>query len=107
MNHHLTTLEKITAMHISVKLGEPLWREVGARTVQLEWPETSVTLADVMHRLRKDYSGFSAAFAGQGLNADDPYRLFVNAHLVHLDQAKATQLQDGDRVYVFIPVVGG
>jgi DNA-3-methyladenine glycosylase len=100
-------VEICAVIQISVKFGVPLWREVGARTLQLEWPEAPVSLADVMRRLHKDYPGFSAAFAGKGLNANHPYRLFVNAHLVHLDQAKTTQLKDGDRVYVFIPVVGG
>ena len=94
-------------IRISVKLGEPLWREVGTRTLQMEWPGAPVTLVEVLRRLRKDYPGFSAAFAGKGLNADHPYRLFVNAHLVHLDKARSTQLEDGDKVYVFIPVVGG
>ena len=94
-------------MQISVKLGEPLWREVGSRTVRLEWSEQDVTLGDVLRRLHDDYPGFAAAFSGQALNADYPYRLFVNSHLVHLDEAKKTPLENGDRVYVFIPVVGG
>ena len=94
-------------MQISVKLGEPLWRVVGSRTLRLEWPEADVTLADVVQRLYDDYEGFAVAFSGKSLNADHPYRLFVNAHLVALDHAASTALKDGDRVYVFIPVVGG
>jgi sulfur carrier protein ThiS len=73
----------------------------------LDWTEANVTLADVLQRLYDDYEGFAVAFSGKSLNADHPYRLFVNAHLVGLDQAETTALEDGDRVYVFIPVVGG
>ncbi len=36
-----------------------------------------------------------------------PYSLFVNARLVRLEQAKTTSLQDGDKLFVFVPVVGG
>jgi len=92
---------------VTVKLGEPLWRQVGKRTLQLEWTQPSVTVAEVLRRLETEHPGFGPAFRGEGLKAAYPYNLFVNARLVRLEQAETTPLQDGDKLYIFIPVVGG
>ena len=94
-------------MKISVKLGEPLWRQVGERTLQLEWAQTSVTLAEVLDHLESAYSGFGPSFQGADVNTPYPYALFVNARLAHPEQAESTVLQDGDKLFIFIPVVGG
>ena len=94
-------------MKVSVKLGEPLWRQAGERTVQLEWGQSSVTLADVLRRLEKEFPGFGPSYRGDELNVSYPYALFVNARLVRRESAGETVLEDGDKVYVFIPVVGG
>ncbi|MDH7486320.1 MAG: MoaD/ThiS family protein [Anaerolineae bacterium] len=94
-------------MKVSVKLGEPLWRQVGRRTLQLEWEQPSVTVATVLRHLQTEYPGFGPAFRGAGLPAAYPYNLFVNARLVRLEQADTTPMHDGDKLYIFIPVVGG
>jgi len=92
---------------ITVKLGEPLWRRVGKRTLQLEWTQSSITIAEVLRHLERMYSGFGSAFRGEGLKATYPYNLFVNARLIRLEEAERTLLRDGDKLYIFIPVVGG
>jgi len=106
--HESRTAEEIEeTMKVSVKLGEPLWRQVGKRTLQLEWEQRSVTVADVLRHLETEYPGFGPVFRGEGFKATYPYSLFVNARLVRLEQAKTTSLRDGDKLFVFIPVVGG
>jgi len=94
-------------MQLSVKLGEPLWRHVGQRTLQLEWDQPSVTLAQVLRRLEAEHPGFGPAFRGEDLSASYPYALFINARLTRLEGAEGTQLWDGDKLFIFIPVVGG
>ena len=94
-------------LKITVKLGEPLWRQVGKRRLLLEWRQLSVTVAEVLRRLEKEYPDFGPAFRGEGLKAAYPYNLFVNARLVRLKEAETTPLRDGDRLFIFIPVVGG
>ena len=106
--HESRTGEEIEeTMQVSVKLGEPLWRQVGKRTLQLEWDQRSVTVADMLRHLEAEYPGFGPVFRGEGFNAAHPYSLFVNARLARLKQAKTTSLRDGDKLFVFIPVVGG
>ena len=94
-------------MKVSVKLGEPLWRQVGERTVQLEWDRPSVTMAQVLLRLEREYPGFGPGFRGEDFQVSYPYALFVNARLARREEADSTSLQDGDKLFVFIPVVGG
>jgi hypothetical protein len=94
-------------MKISVKLGEPLWRQVGERTVHLEWDQPSVTMAQVLQRLESEYAGFGPGFRGDDIQVAYPYALFINARLARREDAGSTWLQDGDKLFVFIPVVGG
>lgn len=94
-------------MKVTVKLGEPLWRQVGKRTLQLEWAQPPVTVAEVLRHLEREHPGFGPAFRGQKFKTAYPYSLFVNARLVRLQQADTTPMHDGDKLYVFIPVVGG
>jgi molybdopterin converting factor small subunit len=94
-------------MRITVKLGEPLWRQVGERTLQLQWARPSITVDGVLRRLEREYPGFGPAFRGDELGAVYPYSLFVNSRLVRREHARQTRLQDGDKLFIFIPVVGG
>jgi len=94
-------------MKVSVKLGEPLWRQVGERTVQLEWDQPSVTMAQVLLRLESEFPGFGSAFRGDDLQVSYPYALFINSRLARREEVDSTSLQDGDKLFVFIPVVGG
>jgi hypothetical protein len=64
-------------------------------------------MAQVLQRLERDWAGFGPAFRGEDLRTSHPYALFVNARLARLEQAETTRLQDGDKLFIFIPVVGG
>lgn len=94
-------------MQIMVRLGEPLWRSVGAQRLDLEFADGPVTVADVVARLAATYPSFATAYRGEGLGRDLPYNLFVNARQVPSGQERAHELVDGDKVYFFLPVVGG
>lgn len=90
-----------------VRLGEPLWRAAGAQRLYLEFPGDPVTVADVLQRLHEDYPGFAAAYRGEGLRRALPYNVYVNARVVRPGEEASRTLADGDKVYFFLPAVGG
>jgi molybdopterin converting factor small subunit len=96
-------------MRITVKLGAPLSQVVGENTATLSLVG-EVTLADVLDQLQATYPDFEAGLRGKGLRVPLDrvrYALFVNARRVPFEDAAATHLRDGDRVYLFLPVAGG
>lgn len=94
-------------MNITVRLGEPLWRAVGARRLMLTFDQAAVSVADVVDRLTALYPAFAAAYGGGGWGRGIPYNVFVNARQVPAGQAAMRLLADGDAVYFFLPAVGG
>lgn len=94
-------------MRIMVRLGEPLWRAAGTQRLDLEFAGGRVTVADVVALLTVTYPPFAAAYRGEGLGRPWPYNLFVNARQVPADQEHEFELADGDKVYFFLPAVGG
>jgi molybdopterin converting factor small subunit len=96
-------------MKVVVKLGAPLSQVVGESKVSLTMRE-GATVTDVLEELRDRYPDFDAGLKGKGLRQPLDqilYTLFVNARLVPFEQADATHLRDGDRIYLFLPVGGG
>ena len=94
-------------MQIMVRLGEPLWRAAGALRLYLDFAEGEVTVADLLARLAATYPGFDTAFRGDALGRLMPYQVFVNARLVPLGGEAQRTLVDGDKVYLFLPAIGG
>jgi molybdopterin converting factor small subunit len=96
-------------MKVTVKLGAPLSQVVGESKVILTMPGEA-TVADLLDELRTRHPDFEAGLKGKGLRHPFDqvlYNLFINARPVPLEQAAETQLQDGDRIYLFLPVAGG
>jgi molybdopterin converting factor small subunit len=94
---------------VTVKLGAPLSQVVGESKAILSMPEKA-TVADALAELGTRYPDFEAALKGKGLRLPPDkviYTLFVNERIVPLEQATAIPLRDGDRIYLFLPVVGG
>jgi molybdopterin converting factor small subunit len=91
-------------LRITLKLGEPLARTVGARTITLELPR-AVLLSDVFAETNRLYPAFDSALK----HGDDdvPYTVFVNEKLVRWEHVAQTQVNDGDKVFVMMPVSGG
>ena len=96
-------------MKVTVKLGAPLSQVVGVSKAILSMPEEA-TVADVLAELGDRHPEFQAALKGKGLGLSLDkvvYTLFVNERIVPLERAAAIALRDGDRIYLFLPVVGG
>ena len=96
-------------MKITAKLGAPLSQVVGESQATLTMPE-GATLADVLKELGNRYPEFEAGLKGKGLRKPLDrvlYSLFLNSRPVPFEKTEETHLQDGDRVYLFLPVAGG
>ncbi len=96
-------------MKVSVKLGAPLSQVVGESKIVLSVPD-GTTAADVLDVLKARHPDFKEGLKGKGLRQPFDqmvYQLFVEARPVPLDEAAAVTLQDGDRLYLFLPVAGG
>jgi hypothetical protein len=64
-------------MVIQVKMGEPLWKAVGRRQIDLELGDRA-TVADALAQLGNDYPGFGTALEAGGTQPGVPYNYFVN-----------------------------
>lgn len=96
-------------MKVTVKLGTPLSRVIGENKVILS-VEEGASIGEVLQQLEERYPDFEEGLRGKGLQAlraEPLYSLFVNSRPVSWEKAADTLLQDGDRVYLFLPVVGG
>jgi DNA-3-methyladenine glycosylase len=94
-------------MQITVRLGEPIRRLAGSILVPLEFDAEQVSVADVLARLIASYAGFEAALRGDDLGRPSPYQIFINARRVPAGGEAHTLLAPGDKVYIFLPAVGG
>lgn len=94
-------------MQVTIRLGEPITRVVGALRVSQQFDSQPVSVADVLRRLGDDHPGFEAAFRGAGIGHPMPYRVYVNARLVAKGAEESVSLVDGDRVFIFLPAAGG
>ncbi len=83
-------------MRVHVRLGEPFWRVVGQREVEVVLPAGS-SLADLLAHLRQMYPDLETE-----MGAAPP--------LLFLDDDEAdpeTLLSEGDRVHLLWPIAGG
>jgi hypothetical protein len=94
-------------MRILVKIGEPLWRTVGSRSLTLVWDGSAVTVAEALDRLRREYPDFGPAFRGEGQRPKIDYHVFVNTRMVEPDAWSQVEMKDADRLFIFLPAVGG
>jgi DNA-3-methyladenine glycosylase len=94
-------------MQITVRLGEPIRLLAGSIFVTLDFASDQVSLADVLARLAASYPGFEAALRGDDLGRPSPYQIFVNARRVPAGAEANTLLAPNDKVYIFLPAVGG
>ena len=97
-------------MHITVRLGDPLWRKVGVRRLELELSDGQTAadaLAAVAARFPQAGAKTATPFLEESGQADLPLNLFVNRRKIPWEQAGQTVLHDGDQVVLFLIVVGG
>ena len=91
-------------MTFTLKLGEPIWKLVGEKSLKVEMEEAH-TLADVVREMNRRYPGFLAE-AQNGV-FDLPYSLFVNDTLVQWEKVAQVPVHDGDKLFIFMAVSGG
>lgn len=91
-------------MTLTLKLGEPLWKRVGEKSLKLDIEDVH-TLGDVVREMNRRYPGFMAeALSGV---YDLPYNLFVNDTLVQWAKVDQAPVHDGDTLFFFMAVSGG
>lgn len=81
-----------------VRLGEPLWRQVGKKSVELEFDERA-TVEVLLNRLLQMHPTLTEFLA----NEEIPPTIFLNDELVE----RETPLQDGDCPMVVWAITGG
>ena len=96
-------------MEINIKLGEPLWRAVGQRRLQIAWSDDSPpTIADLLAYLQGNYAGFAQALATvDGITHVNPYQFFIDSRIVAAQAIGSRRLRAGETVYIFLPAAGG
>lgn len=85
-------------MNITVKLGEPLWREAGTKEFPLELPAGS-TVAELLSEVCEAYPALREYLVG----ADVPPTVFVGDEMVEDD----APLTDGASAMLVWAVAGG
>jgi sulfur carrier protein ThiS len=93
-------------MVIEVKMGDPLWKIVGQRRINLELADGS-TVSDALTNLRTTYPDFGSALEAGGTRLGVPFNFFVNRKLVKDRDLAQHKLKTGDTLYILAPIVGG
>lgn len=85
-------------MRVSVRLGEPIWRQVQTKKISLELREAA-TVGDMLQALKDGYPALNTY-----LCADEvPLTIIVADDLVSPDSL----LADGAEVMIFLAIAGG
>jgi len=96
-------------MKVKVKLGEPLWRQVGNREISLEWK--GGTLRELLEELVARYPPLGGELKGKtpvtGGEEEVPYTVFVNGELVPPPKRSEKQVPGGAEVVILLPLAGG
>ncbi|HZU06793.1 MAG TPA: MoaD/ThiS family protein [Chloroflexota bacterium] len=96
-------------MRVTVRLGEPLWRAVGQRRVEIEAPGERCTLPELVQRLEAAYpqlrAELSAGAAGDGV--DYHFTFFLRDRMVKPADMAAEHVADGEEVMIVLPMAGG
>ena len=97
-------------MDIQIKLGEPLWRAVGQRRLQIAWPDDDnpPTVNDLLIYLQDAYSGFDVALTtAAGISHANPYQFFLDSRIVAAHALGTRRMRAGETLYIFLPAAGG
>jgi len=106
-------------MRVTWHLGDPFWRVAGARRLTVDLPEEA-TVADALDFLGGQYPMLGRLLRGEPLEDASvlgpawqvvgralPIQVFRNGRAVRAEDRAATRLEGGDRLYLFLPAVGG
>jgi len=98
---------QLNIMRIFVKISEPLWQTVGSRSLTLTWDRPTITVAEVLNRLHVEYANFGPTFRGEGQRLTVGYHIFINTRMIKPEDWPQVQMQDADKLFIFLPAVGG
>lgn len=94
-------------MHITVKIGDLLWRIAGQRQVELHLAD-GASAADAMAQLAALLPGLATELPPGGVTRSGlPYHVFVNRRLITQAELTTQRLKDGDSLHVISPTGGG
>jgi molybdopterin converting factor small subunit len=93
-------------MQIEVSMGDPLWKSVGRRRINLELSD-GASVADALAELHDSYPEFEAALEVGATRLGIPFNFFVNRRLVKDSDLGQHKLKEGDTLYILAPIVGG
>jgi len=94
-------------MRITVRMSAPLSQAVGQKRVTVELQGWDHTVAAVLTVCESCYPGFWAKLCGDDQRLGLPYNLALNETVVRLEDATAAEVNDGDTLFIFMPVAGG
>ena len=81
-------------------------RVVGQRQIGLELTD-GATVADALAQLERTYPDFRAFLDAGGTRLGVPFNFFVNRKLVKDGDLAQRRLNEGDKLYILAPIVGG
>lgn len=93
-------------MHITFRLGEPLWRTVGKREVTVEIP-SSATVGYALTALADAYPAIGQELHSRDSRSDFYYSLFVNDRPVPFADKDQVAVKDRDVITILLPLAGG
>jgi hypothetical protein len=99
-------------MQVTVRLGEPIWRAVGQRKVQVEAPGSDLSLPELVQRLETAYPQLRAELRGDdSAAADNPldwhFTFFLHDRMVKPADMAAERVSDGEELMIVLPMAGG
>lgn len=106
-------------MQVAWVLGEPFWRVAGVRQLTVDLPE-GATVADALRFLEDQHPLLGRLLRGEPLEdasalgpawrivgRELPIQVFRNGRAVRQEDRERTRLARGDKLYLFLPAVGG
>jgi hypothetical protein len=99
-------------MRVTVRLGEPVWRAVGQRRVEIEAPGDALSLPELVQRLEAAYPKLREELGIEGPGAepdslDYHYTFFLKDRMVKPREMTTERVGDGEEVMIVLPMAGG
>ena len=98
-------------MKVTVKLGEPVWRAVGQRKVEIEAPGADLSLPELVERLESAYPKLREEWGSEANGASDTldyhFTFFLQDRMVKPTEMATERVGDGEEVMIVLPMAGG
>ena len=99
-------------MQVTVKLGEPVWRAVGQRKVQIEVPGADCSLPELVQHLEAAYPQLREELGSNGADTggddlDYHFTFFLQDRMVKPSEMATERIGDGEEVMIVLPMAGG